>query len=567
MNGSASRIALVFAAAGIVCTAAHAAPPVPPAPPTAPVTPGQVQSTLPMQQPQPGAVAGSITQPGPKPSGVAPGGPAIKVAGFDIHGNSAISASELQAQIANYIGQSLTLAQLYDVADVLTRYYRAKGYGLAYVSLPAQTLNGGTVKLEVIEGRLGKIGIQGNSRTRTDVLQRRAAGLKSGDIYTNAVAERAVLLMNDLPGVEAHAVLSPGADYGTSDMLFNVDETRASGDTSVDDYGRSVIGRWRLNADLSINSFTGRGDQLSAGITHSDGNRLNFGKLAYSTPVGDASTLTASYNRAEYHGTFFTPGGTTGLPFSGSTQNAVFSWQYPVTRSSTCNLFWNTALSWDNSRSLAGSGSSSTNSLTTNILLLQLGALYSRIYADQSTLSMGWTLWTNGKHYDHKSLNNVSSERGRVEMDTTYSHPFADVWSFVGQLNLSYSADVLTDADKFNLGGPNSVLGYQSAEQRGDSGYFLSTEVQRGFALAPGRFMSAGFFLDTGKVWDKAGVATAALSTTDSSRGISSGGLDLQLLPSIDRLNARLQWAYAIGRRPADGNGGGHIWFTLGMTF
>ena len=583
MNVSASRIALVFATVGLVSIAAHAAPP-----PAAPPTPGQVQSSLPTQQQQPvTSPTGSITQPGPTPSGVAAGGPAIKVAGFDIHGNSVIPASELQAQISSYVGKSMTLAELYDVADVLTRYYRGKGYGLAYVSLPAQTLSGGTVKLEVIEGRVGKIGIQGNNRTRTEALQKRAAGLKSGDIYTDGAAQRAVLLMNDLPGVEAHAVLSPGADYGSSDMLFDVNETHYSGDTSVDDYGRSVIGRWRVSADFNIDSVTGRGDQLSAGITHSDGNRLNFGKLGYSLPVGEASTLSGSYNRAEYHGIFFAPGGTTGLPFGGSTQNAVFSWQYPETRSASTSLFWNVALSYDNSRSKTydpTTGKLTTETLTSNLTLLQLGGLYSKVYSDQSALSMTGTLWTNGKHYQAPAIAggpsstgitaiNHSDERARLEFDTSYTHPFAEVWSFVGQANLSYSVNTLTDADKFNLGGPNSVLGYQSAEQRGDSGYFLSTEVQRMFALGTSRVMAAGMFLDTGKVWDKAGVVTIPTGTGpaagpgDTSRGISSGGLDLQLLPNIDKLNARLQWAYAIGRRPADGNGGGHIWLTIGMTF
>jgi hemolysin activation/secretion protein len=537
---------------------AQAAPP----PAGAAPTPGQVQSTLPTQQPPPGKTSpAAISQPAATPSGVAPGGPAVKVQGFAIQGNAVISSDELQAQISNYIGQTLTLAQLYDVADLLTRYYRAQGYGLADVSLPAQTLKGGTVKLQVIEGRIGKIAIQGNTRTRDAVLQKRVTGLNSGDVYTDAAAERAVLLLNDLPGVQAHAVLSPGTDYGTSDMLFNVDETRASGDTSIDDYGRSVIGRWRISADLSINSFTGSGDQLTAGITHSDGNRLNFGKLAYALPVGPAGgTLTSSYNRAEYHGIFFTPGGTVGLPFSGSTQNAVVSWQYPAERSTSRSLFWSAGLSYDNSRSL----SSGLNSLTTNILLLQIGTFYARQFADQSGMTLAWNLWTNGKHFDHKSLNNVNNERARSELDATYQHPFASNWTMVNQLNLSYSVDTLTDADKFNLGGPGSVLGYQSAEQRGDSGYFLSTELDRSFSVAS-RSLAWGVFLDTGKVWDKKGTLGV---TGDSSRGISSGGLDLQLLPSaVNKLNARLQWAYGIGRRPSDGNGGGHIWFTLGTTF
>lgn len=549
--------------------AVQAAPAPPPSPPpVAPVTPGQVQSTLPTQTSQPAkSNPATISQPGPTPSGVAPGGPAIKVQGFDIQGNAAIAGSLLQAQIVSYVGQTLTLSQLYDVADVLTRYYRSQGYGLAYVSLPAQTLKSGTVTLQVIEGRVGKVSIQGNTHTRDAVLNKRITALKTGDVYTDAAAERAVLLLNDLPGVEAHAVLSPAADFGASDVLFNVDENRYNGDTSIDDYGRSVIGRWRVSADININSLTGSGDQLTAGVTHSAGNRLNFGKLAYALPMGgDGGTLTTSYNRAEYHGTFFSPGGTTGLPFSGSTQNAVVNWQYPEVRSTSRSLFWNVGLSWDNSRSLAGGGggSTGTNSLTTNILLLQVGSFYTRTYADQSNMSMAWTFWSNGKHFDHKSLNNVSSERARTELDTSYQHPFAEQWSFTTQLNMTYSSGTLTDADKFNLGGPGSVLGYQSAEQRGDSGYFISGEVQRSFSIAS-RPLAWGVFLNNGKVWDKAN--TVNLSGGDTSRGISSAGLDLLLVPTASRINARLQWAYSIGRRPSDGDGGGHIWFTTGMTF
>jgi len=250
-------------------------------------------------------------------AGVAPGGPAFKVNAFDIQGNSIISTDELNAQISNYVGQTLTLSQLYDVADVLTRYYRARGYGLAYVAPPAQKLSGGVVKLQVVEGKIGAINIQGNQRTRSAVLLRRAQSLSSGDTYTDAAAERAVLLMNDIPGTSAHAVLSPGTEYGTSDLLFDVTERGFSGDFSADDYGRATIGDSRINVDAAINSLTGGGDQLSAGITHSEGNLLNFGKLAYLFPTGASSTVTLNFNRAFYH----VGGAFTAANIDGSTQN------------------------------------------------------------------------------------------------------------------------------------------------------------------------------------------------------------------------------------------------------
>ena len=564
MKGGLTHIAAIAGVTMIfsVSVAAAPAPGNPPPPP--PVTPGQVQSTLPTQAQTPKSVLNPSAPAPTNPAGVAPGGPAFHINSFTIEGNSVIPTDELQAQIAAYVGQTLTLAQLYDVADVLTRYYRAKGYGLAYVAPPAQKLSGGTVRLQVVEGRIGDINVQGNSRTRTPVFSARAAGMHSGDVYTNAAAERAVMLMNDLPGVSAHEVLSPGAQFGSSDVLFNVDETGYSADASVDDYGRSVIGRWRINADAAVNSLTGSGDQLAAGITHSQGNELNFGKLSYALPVAPAgAVLNTSFNRAEYHGLFSATPGSPAEPFSGSTQNAAMIWQDPVVRTTAKSVFWSAGLSYDNSRSQTGSGSGAIDSLTTNILLLQINRYYTRTWEDQSTFSMSTTLWTNGKHKDPKSLNNVNAERGRFEADFGYQKPFG-AWSWVNQFNASYSVNTLTDADKFNLGGPGNVLGYQSAEERGDSGYFASTELERGFSMGLYLPVVAGLFLDTGKVWDKAG--TLGVSG-DNSRGISSGGLDLQLLPSLDRFNARLQWAYAIGRRPADGSGGGHIWFTLGMTF
>ncbi|HSN16757.1 MAG TPA: POTRA domain-containing protein, partial [Gammaproteobacteria bacterium] len=378
MKGGFLRSAAAFGAVSIFSVSLQAAPAAP--------TPGQVQSTLPTQLPQPKKAQAPALPSGPtNAAGIAPGGPAFKVNAFDIQGNTAIPTDELRAQIAGYLGQTLTLSQLYDVADVLTRYYRARGYGLAYVAPPAQKLSGGTVKLQVVEGRIGDINIQGNSRTRTPVLAQRARGLQSGALYTDAAAERAVLLMNDLPGVTARAVLSPGADYGTSDVAFNVDERAMSGDFSVDDYGRASIGRWRINADAAVNSLTGSADQLSAGITHSEANLLNFGKLAYLFPLGEASTLTANFNRAFYH----VGGAFAAAHITGSTQNSGLTWQYAQIRTQPESLFWGVGITHDTSRTLT--------QVTTNITLLQLTMLYSRQFQDLSYYNINGSFWTNGK--------------------------------------------------------------------------------------------------------------------------------------------------------------------------
>lgn len=558
MKGSLLLSAAAFGAASIFSVSLQAAPAAP--------TPGQVQSTLPTQTPQPKkAPPPSVSQAPTNAAGVAPGGPAFKVNAFDIQGNTAISTDELKAQISGYVGQTLTLSQLYDVADVLTRYYRARGYGLAYVAPPAQKLSGGVVKLQVVEGRIGDINIQGNSRTRTSVLKQRAQSLQSGALYTDADAERAVLLMNDLPGESARAVVSPGAAYGTSDLTFNVDEHAFNGDFSVDDYGRASIGRWRLNADAAIDSLTGSGDQLSGGITHSEGNLLNFGKLAYLFPTGAASTLTVNFNRAFYHvgGVF------AAANISGSTQNSGLTWQYAQIRTQPESLYWGIGVTHDTSRTLG--------LVTTNITLLQLTMLYTRQFQDLSYYNINGSFWTNGK--SNADASNNDAEKAHFELDASWVKPFMDNWSFIGQAGAAYSADPLVDADKYSLGGPGNVRGFQSAEARGDRGVFGSAEVQRSFVPSVKFPLAWGVFVDSGKVWT-IGVTPTASSPTAVQGGnttLTSVGTELQLLPSSTGWNARLQLAWAIGAtRPSDdvpagqvatSDRGPHVWFTLGKTF
>ncbi|HET7921264.1 MAG TPA: ShlB/FhaC/HecB family hemolysin secretion/activation protein [Gammaproteobacteria bacterium] len=522
-------------------------------PPSAP-TPGSVQSTLPAKPVQPAPEsAPTIQKPASPASPSADGGITVLVKQFVLTGNTVFSSAALQSLLAGETGKRLTLNQLYDAADTLTAYYRKHGYGLAYVTLPAQTLKDGAVRLQVVEGRIGNLAIQGNDNTDNETLFERVSSVQQGEVYTDAAMQRAVMLLNDLPGVQARAVLSPGADFGTSNVLFNVQETPYAGSISADDYGRSVIGRWRVNADARVNSLTGNGDQLSAGVTHSSGNLLNFGKLGYSLPLGPAGgTLSASFNRAIYHvgGSLFGP-----LNISGSTQNGGLNYLYAAERSRSENFYWGLGATHNTSRVNSGG----QNLVTTNINLLQLTAFYNRVYPDYSYYTLAGNLWTNGKTNDGTSN---SAEKLRMQFDASYVEPFWTQWRFIASGSLAYSPDPVVDTDKFSLGGPDNVRGFLSAEQRGDRGVLVTLELQRSIAL--GSLPSAaGVFVDSGKVWNLETAGTPARN-----QGLSSAGIEWLVGPSSGAWNARLQWAWAVGSyQPSDGNNGGHIWFTLGMSF
>jgi hemolysin activation/secretion protein len=547
-------------------------------------TPGQIESTLPSLPTLPQIKSSPLTAtPPPASTEVPPGGPTVNVTGFDITGNSVFDTATLQSQVASYVGKDLTLAELYKVAAVLTRYYQDHGYGIARATLPAQQLSGGHVTLQVVEGRVGKIGVDGNTRTRSGTILTQASAVKSGEIYTDAAMDRASLLVNDLPAVQAQAVLSPGTDFGTADVTYKVTEDpQYSGQLSFDDYGRPDVGRWRLNGEVDVASLTGFGDRLVADVTHSEHDQLNFGALSYSLPLGaPGGRLSASYNQSQYYVT----GAFAALGLSGSSQNANLAYQYPEIRSHGTNLYWGAGFEHQGSESVVNPFDPTTHKSLggakvtgTELNLFQLTGFFNRSHEDGSSYSLSGSFAGNGERNDGLRS---SAERARLELDSGYVKPFADSWTFVTKGSGVWSPDPLSDTEKFSLGGPDNVRGFPTADVRGDSGVFGSLEIQR--SLAPAWPLAVGWYVDAGKVWTKQFSTVPAgckLDTDPKSKtfnlcvspqaaeGISSVGAELIFQSPGKRWESRLEWAYAVGgTRPSDGDEAGHIWLTFGMNF
>lgn len=576
---------------------ASATPTITPTPP-APPTQGQIQSTLPLNTPQPlfSNFAPLTSAAPPSATEVPAGGPTVTVTVFDFMGNTIYDTPTLRALVASYVGKDLTLAEIYKAADVITRYYQDHGYGIARATLPQQTLDGGRVVLQVVEGRIGKVSVEGNARTRTSAILGQASAVKSGDIYTDSATDRATLLVNDLPALQGQAVLAPGTDFGTADITYKMTEDALSaGQLSVDDYGRADVGRIRVNGEVNLSSPTGSGDRLTADVTHTENDQLDYGGLSYSLPLGPAGgRLSASYNQSRYHVT----GAFTALGLRGTSKNGNLAYQYPVLRSRESSFYWGLGFQHAGGISTStittratdpktGKGltdpttgakefkTTTTRLSSTNLNLAQLTAFYMHSYEDGSSYNLSGSLSSNG-HHDYG--NDPKAELARLEVDGGYQLPIGTSWTFVTKGSSVWSPDPLSDTEKFSLGGPDNIRGYPSADVRGDAGFYGSLELQH--SLVPEHPVSLGAFFDFGRVWSRhfdtpftgtnqLGQKVSGVSTTPPEvHTLESVGTELVYQSSDKRWESRLEWAYAVGyAKPSDGNAGGHIWATFGMNF
>jgi hemolysin activation/secretion protein len=151
--------------------------------------------------------------------GALPASAAFTVKSITLTGNTRFDSATLHALIADTEGQSVTLQQLGQVADLITDYYHAHHYPLARAIIPAQSIKDGVVLIQVLEARYGKITLKNESRVTEPSLKATLAPLTVGDVIDQAEMDHVLLLLSDIPKIAVNAVIKPGEAVGTSDSM------------------------------------------------------------------------------------------------------------------------------------------------------------------------------------------------------------------------------------------------------------------------------------------------------------------------------------------------------------
>ncbi|MFT4563245.1 MAG: hemolysin activation/secretion protein [Gammaproteobacteria bacterium] len=531
-------------------------------------TPGSVQEQIRRQPTMPVTPDDSaFNRPAPAAatSGVPAGGRQIPIKNFDITGNSVIPADELRTIVAPFEGRALSLFEIYEVADVLTQHYRDQGYSVASVTVPEQKISSGTVKLEVIEGRIGALSIDGNKAYRQGFLQRHVTGAAVGDVISEQRLERDLLLLNDLPGLQVKAVIEPGSQYGESNLTIRTEEKRLDAAMRFNNYGRTSIGEWKIEGDFALNAPLGVGDRLVFNVAHADGGKLDYFNLGYSAPILFSGTRAAAYfSRNDYKvDSDELPRGLEGLDISGDGDNFGFSVIHPFIRSRKENLY--IGIGYDRvitRQRIGGLGLKDK----ADISLMNLNVLYSRVHLDNSFSTISANFGTNFDSNQRDPLtlapeNNAQTAKMRVDM--SHLRTIVGAWSLLGKLTMVGSIDPIVDTQKFRVGGRDSVRGYASSELAGDGGYAATIEIQRQLMFADKWPTRAFIFGDTGTVTRK----NAATIGLESSESISGAGVGVEsLLGQHYRMN--LELAKQIGSQEStDGRDGIRVWFGLTANF
>lgn len=513
------------------------------------ITPGAVEQTLHPPPASPKTKAPPQTEVSPQTRPKAPeqaGDRKVKVEHFLITGNTVYTEAELNMVVADLVGTEMSLTDIYDAADRLTDYYQSRGYSLCTVTVPAQKMRDGILRLEVVEGRVGKLDFSGYQRYSDEVLQNHFKPLQPKTILKLADLERELLLMNDMPGLLVRSAIVPGEEYGTSDIQLKVKETPFAANAVLDNQGRKVIGTWRLGADFTINNPGKFGDVLSLGYTHSESSLLRQGRVSYGIPIlHDGMRLNISYSRAEYD----VGGDFEALGINGLSETARLQLSKPIIRTRNKNLAWNASLAH-----IQGQSDMLAVPLSNDeVNFLETGLDFNRRNDSGGMCNLSALLATN---FRRNTDNNGSDLPPNLKLSGSHEHLLGSGWSAALRGEALFTAEALPDSNKYGLGGPTNVRGFVSSSLRGDQGGLLSMELRRYLQFDSTNILLRSF-VDAGEV--------RIYSPSQSASLVSAGaGASVYLL---DKYNLDLTWA-----KPIDGkdSGDGHsarLWMTFTASY
>ncbi|MEG4999137.1 ShlB/FhaC/HecB family hemolysin secretion/activation protein [Microcoleus sp. B4-D4] len=525
-------------------------PPNLPPPPTQP-DPNRDRFLQPVPQPSP--------QPPQTPPTVAPQPPSpvpqplpntiIQVQKIEVIDSTILSEDEINALIKPFEGRSATLEQIQQIADKITEIYLSRGYITSRAVLPAQTITAGVVKIQVIEGKLARIEVEGNKRVHKSYIRSRIRLGAGIPLSTSSLENQLRLLRVDPLFDNVEASLRAGDNAAESILIVRVTEANPfQSSFSFDNYSPPSVGSERLGVSVRHRNITGNGDELAAAYYRSLGDSDLF-DFSYRIPLNAMNgtlQLRAAPNRNSIVQAPFDA-----FDISGKSHLFELSYRQPLLRTPIEEFALSAGVTYQTSRTfLAGEpfpfgiGPDSKGVSTTTAI--KLGQDYIRrdaqgAWALRSQFTIGTSLFDATQNEGSVPDGQFLSWLGQVQRVQRLN----DKHLLILQSDLQLSANSLLPSQQFVIGGGQSLRGYRQNARSGDNGFRVSVEdriaLQRDASGNPKLQLAP--FLDAGTVWNNPNNP----NKLTNQRFLGGVGLGVIWQP-IPQVNLRVDYAFPLVR-------------------
>ena len=510
----------------------------------------------------------------PPPESKATVGATLHVKEFRIIGNELLRSEQLTPVLSDFINRKLDFAGLQRAADAVAANYREAGW-IARVYLPEQDISSGVITLQVVEARYAGLrfeGAQPSQVTRTEIEQWFKTHQTEGTFLNANALDRALLLVDDLPGVSVAGTLVPGTSDGeTALVLQATDETFTYGDINLDNTGARSTGSQRLSANLNINSPGGRGELISLSMLHTQGS--DYSRISFTVPDGYNGLRLGVNTSSMSYKVIGGPSSITDLQIEGNSSSVGLEWSYPLVRTRLHNLYFsggldNKSFKSNNKNTITSDPRSYSNYESDSLHLGLSGNSFDNLNGGGvSSASVQVLRGRLTSMQAHNLLGAIEPDYNKLNYSLSRQQTLTTNHSLLLSLTGQHATQILDSSEKFYIGGAQTVRAYPLSELGGERGNVLSGEWR--WRLDPTWMLSA--FVDYGRV---VALPTSSAETTTAmtlrGHGLSMGW------QGPNGISAKLTWAYRDGHNPKPTSTGSdsdgtlkldRFWFTTSMVF
>jgi hemolysin activation/secretion protein len=505
-----------------------------PPPQPLPATPQETEPILPKPQPQP-------TTPIPNQQQVK-----IPVREVKIVGNTVFDA-ELNLIIQPLTGRTVTLNQLLAATNSITKLYQDKGYLTSRAILPKQQITDAVVTIQIIEGSLEDIKIEGTKKLNPAYIRSRIKLGAFAPLQVEQLEDQLRLLKTDPLFKNLSASLQAGSKTGTSILVVRVEEANPFyGNLSFDNYSPPSVGSQRLGATLGYRNATGLGDNFSGSYYRSTTGGLNLYDFNYRLPVNakDGSLKL----RSVISNTKVTQDDLEEFNIEGDSQFYEISFRQPLIRTPREEFALSLGFSYRDGQTFIfdriatpfGAGAEENGVTRTSVF--RLGQDYLKrdpkgIFSARSQFSIGTGLFDATINQNPVPDSRFVSWLGQIQRVVRLSKNQL----LIVQGDLQLTPDSLLPSEQFIIGGGQSLRGYRQNARSGDNGFRLLVEDRITLASNEAGIskLAVAPFFDMGAVWNHPDNPNEQQNQTF----LASLGLGLLWEP-IPNLNLRVDYAY-----------------------
>jgi len=421
---------------------------------------------------------------------------------FRVLGNHQLSRTEVEKAVYPFMGPERTPDDVEQARAALEKAFQEKGFQTVNVQIPQQTGKRGIVFLQVAEGKIGRLNVEGSRYYTINSIKKQVPSLQPGAVPDFNKVSKEILALNQWSDRQVIPTLTPGFEPGTVDVNLKVKDTLPwHGSAEFNNRYSFGTPEFRLNLASSYDNLWQLGHSVGGSYQTApqQPSAVKNWNLFYTAPIPKVDWLKLNVSYSQQNSISTLGGGGSSLG-NGNTAGFRFLCSLPAAKDFSQSFNWGIDFKHVNQVTQLSQVSAGANVNEQPLDYWPVRLNYSGVWAPSNSVTIldaglsfgfrGAAISVGNNSYGNESQiadAKFGADGGFIALDgdLSHTHDLPGGFQIFGKVQGQVSPEPLIFTEQFSGGGLSTCRGYLESTVIGDSGVFGTVEV-RSPMLLPG---------------------------------------------------------------------------------